>query len=220
MVYGLHWSLAVVTNLDSLLKFCEWEARRPGGGGGGGADSGLHGRAHGGGSILDAWVEGTGQHQGKGVEGEDGVPPRPPCIIYMDSLGMHNAHEVARNLSSWLLQEWRERKSRPSKKPRTESRARQAVEVQEGETGRGECSAAEALLQRGLPLLKPDVPQQENGYDCGVFALQYCEELIARMPNVTTGNLRNRTVPGFSSSMFSQQQMQVTHQCHVPFPVF
>ena len=29
----------------------------------------------------------------------------PPCVVYMDSLDMHDAREVAANLSSWLFHE-------------------------------------------------------------------------------------------------------------------
>ncbi len=141
--------------------------------------------------------------EGGGAEG-----PPPPCIVYMDSMpGLHDAQEAARNLSSWLMHEWRVRKAEPSKRQCTDARQRGASVGDNGEVEGGD--AMGALLAMELPLLKLKVPRQENGFDCGVFVLQYCEELIARMPTVTTGHIQRGTVPGFGPGMFTQQQMTV-----------
>ncbi len=98
VVYGLQRSLAVVTNLDSLLKFCEWEARRPAVAGAGlirGSTAGLTA-----GPVfltLGSKVRGSTRAREWRAKTEC---RRDRRIIYMDSLGMHNAHEVARYLSS------------------------------------------------------------------------------------------------------------------------
>ena len=76
-----------------------------------------------------------------------------------------------------------------------------------GEVEGGDAMGARLAME--LPLLKLKVPWQENGFDCGVFVLQYCEELVARMPTVTAGDIQRGTVPGFGPGMFTQQQMTV-----------
>ena len=132
--------------------------------------------------------------------------PRPPCIIFMDSLNMHRDAEVAVNVSGYLLYEWRAR--------RTDQRAKRAA----GDASSSSSSSSEDddldavvedLLGKGLPLLRPSVPKQLNGWDCGVFALQYAEELFARWPRVDAQTLATQTIRGFSATMFSTADMQV-----------
>jgi len=49
---------------------------------------------------------------------------------------------------------------------------------------RCECNAKKGTLididDRTLPLVYPKVPQQDNGYDCGVFLLLFFEEFLRR----------------------------------------
>jgi len=55
----------------------------------------------------------------------------------------------------------------------------------------------------------PKVPKQNNSCDCGVFALQYAEEVVVRSPDIYPEDLRRNTVSGFGPDMFSVKQMHV-----------
>ena len=59
--------------------------------------------------------------------------------------------------------------------------------------------AVDALLS-GIPIVQPAVPKQVNGFDCGVFALQYAEEMIVRAFQVE----------GFSDKMFTLNDIKVS----------
>jgi Ulp1 family protease len=53
------------------------------------------------------------------------------------------------------------------------------------------------------------IPYQDNGYDCGVFLLQYVEEVVTRWPSITQKDVDARAVPGFNRDMFTPRQMKV-----------
>ena len=59
-----------------------------------------------------------------------------------------------------------------------------------------------------LPLLRPPVPRQTNCCDCGVFCVQYVEELLLRWPAVDDAQLESGCIEGFGKAMFSALQMQ------------
>jgi hypothetical protein len=169
VVGHLHWSVAAVTNLDSIERWCERQAWARGKGRGGSrargvgprgqagtaaegeaeesdsespgaraeakGGSGSHSQDQGQGSAWNEEAGGGGEGlRAKGLRtkstraeagdarGERGRPgggwldggrgeassecePLPPCVVYMDSLDMHDAREVAANLSSWLFHE-------------------------------------------------------------------------------------------------------------------
>ena len=58
------------------------------------------------------------------------------------------------------------------------------------------------------------VPQQINGFDCGLFKLQYVEELMARWPSITQKNVDSSDIAGFNRRMFSPGNMEV-RVCHL-----
>jgi len=51
---------------------------------------------------------------------------------------------------------------------------------------------------------------QNNCCDCGVFALQYAQEVLQRSPDILPDNLRRETVEGFGPHMFSTGDMHVS----------
>jgi len=61
-----------------------------------------------------------------------------------------------------------------------------------------------------LPLLIPSVPKQINFVDCGLFTLKYAEEVVKHFSIVTLKNIEDQTLPGFSSTMFSVNDIKVT----------
>ncbi|GAX11796.1 sentrin-specific protease 7 [Fistulifera solaris] len=70
-----------------------------------------------------------------------------PCLLFFDSLKMHQKDRVHRNVTKWLNAEWmRLRKSAVVEAPFNKS---------------------------SLPVLTPKVPYQNNSWDCGVFVCRY-----------------------------------------------
>jgi Ulp1 family protease len=53
------------------------------------------------------------------------------------------------------------------------------------------------------------VPLQDNGYDCAVYAVQNVEEVVTRWPSITQKDVDARAVPGFNRDMFTPRQMKV-----------
>lgn len=93
----------------------------------------------------------------------------------MDSLNMHSALTVTDNLRGYLRSELAARRKRIAK------RAKRSGEPTEGSIDTSIDAAVDALLS-GMPIAQPAVPKQANGFDCGVFALQYAEEMMVRWP--------------------------------------
>ena len=63
--------------------------------------------------------------------------------------------------------------------------------------------AAVHQLLSDMTLLQPELPKQRNCSDCGVFALQYAEEMMARWPEC------RGQVEGFADDMFTLQTIKV-----------
>jgi len=106
-----------------------------------------------------------------------------PCILHLDSLRLHNSKTIAFNLREYLKRAWVYGKQR----------RREAVEKEMMETGQEEEESVQAIAELphefdevGLPFFSPDVPRQENSYDCGVFVLEYTHHLLTLLPLSTT----------------------------------
>lgn len=122
---------------------------------------------------------------------EDGTPEGSPapCIIIMDSLSLHSSERIRSFLSKYLAQEWKKRRCK-------------VVEEEQPE------SDVIADIHK-LKLLKPKVPVQDNGCDCGMFVCQYVEEVYVRWPEVLSSSLTKQWIPDFTPRMFSVADIQV-----------
>lgn len=88
-----------------------------------------------------------------------------PMIVFLDSLGYHNAKAIAAELRAYLLHEWEDKHNggyalgtdKDSPSPPKSGRGRRAYEIPE----------------EALPLVQPACPAQDNSCDCGVFVLKY-----------------------------------------------
>jgi len=195
-----------------------------------------------------------------------GDSERAPCLVFMDSLNMHAAKKVARDLRAYLKHEWRAK--RPSRTAAASAAAAKTAAVTAaatavGKNGSGnntaggkkvaESSGSVASSSRSgsssssgssdssedgdddeaafeayvdtlfggpsgstlgnarvapLPLLEPPVPRQTNCCDCGVFCVQYVEEVLMRWPSIDDAQLESGSIEGFDKFMFSALHMQ------------
>jgi len=86
-----------------------------------------------------------------------------------------------------------------ARRKRIAKRAKRSGEPTEGSIDTSIDAAVDALLS-GMPIAQPAVPKQANGFDCGVFALQYAEEMMVRWPECRASLIK------FSPSMTSRYQ--------------
>ena len=76
-----------------------------------------------------------------------------PCILFFDSLKCHDARKVTRQLHAFLAKQW-------------------VWENATADTG------GPIFNDSTIPLITPEIPMQDNSCDCGVFLLQYVQELL------------------------------------------
>ena len=146
----------------------EAPAKRPRGGGGcGDADDhagfsdsgdgdesdGAAAAAAGGGEEAKSGGDDPATSGGDG-EFEDALGAGEPCIVFMDSLGMHNHAKVTRWLRQYVAAEW-------------DARHRAT---------RGACPVA-LVDPAAVATVRPRVPTQDNSCDCGVYLLEYAEQV-------------------------------------------
>ncbi len=178
---------------------------------------------------------------------DDSSNERRMCIVFMDSLNMHSAGQVAGNLTNWLQNEWNTRRSAVERRAKriasaakakgscTEGAADAVVANEDSRvldrssSGGGGCGVAcdasigsgvsvaddynkwvAGALSDGLTLLKPKVPRQLNGCDCGVFSLQYAEEMLFRMPFISGADVKAQRIADFTPVMFTPESIQVS----------
>ncbi|CAN0424333.1 unnamed protein product, partial [Laminaria digitata] len=72
-----------------------------------------------------------------------------PCLLFLDSLDMHHATRIWDYLRRYLKEKWKEVS--------------------------GEKGGDAAFDWAELPLVRPRVPVQINGCDCGVYVLRYAK---------------------------------------------
>eukprot|EP00531_Pseudo-nitzschia_arenysensis_P017418 CAMPEP_0116119764 /NCGR_PEP_ID=MMETSP0329-20121206/2819_1 /TAXON_ID=697910 /ORGANISM="Pseudo-nitzschia arenysensis, Strain B593" /LENGTH=1105 /DNA_ID=CAMNT_0003613495 /DNA_START=267 /DNA_END=3584 /DNA_ORIENTATION=+ len=79
------------------------------------------------------------------TQSEDDEDSELPCVLFFDSLNMHQKTRVHRHVMNWLNSEW-QRKNNPEEKP---------------------------FNKQTFKIYDPQVPRQNNGSDCGVFVCRY-----------------------------------------------
>ncbi|CAM9201167.1 unnamed protein product [Chrysoparadoxa australica] len=85
-----------------------------------------------------------------------------PCVLFMDSLNSHKPRRILKYLRAYVEMEWES--LHPGKQVKFD--------------------------EDMMPLVQPKVPGQTNGCDCGVFLLQYAEELYSKWPAITESDIR------------------------------
>ena len=99
-----------------------------------------------------------------------------PCILFMDSLGIHDRPRSCDELRAWLLREWEVRRNGGQRVGGGAAADPPALRLMGG--------GGSTITQAGGPRLHmlrdvvPAAPQQDNGYDCGLFILKYAETIM------------------------------------------
>lgn len=81
-----------------------------------------------------------------------------PYIMYMDSLLLHAASTITRNLRHYLMEEWKARKGPTSPNKELNINANNCITV------------------------KVNVPRQQNGTDCGVYVIENARRVVHHQP--------------------------------------
>ncbi len=81
-----------------------------------------------------------------------------PYIMFMDSLQLHAAATITRNLRNYLMEEWKARKSATAK-------------IKELNINANNCIT-----------LRINVPRQRNGTDCGVYVVENARRVVQQQP--------------------------------------
>mmetsp|Transcript_2711 Transcript_2711/g.5860 ORF Transcript_2711/g.5860 Transcript_2711/m.5860 type:complete len:1453 (-) Transcript_2711:112-4470(-) len=92
-----------------------------------------------------------GKVEGSGTKPES----KYPCMLFMDSLRMHDSNDIKKNIYSWLNKEWNRLKSGDTSIEASSSDKRKV------------------FRPKSFPCHSPEVPRQRNGCDCGVFVCRY-----------------------------------------------
>ncbi|CAN0449466.1 unnamed protein product, partial [Ectocarpus sp. 12 AP-2014] len=67
--------------------------------------------------------------------------------------------------------------------------------------------------QELLPLVRPLAPQQDNGSDCGMYALRYAKEICKKWPMVTGADVDDNMRQHCSPDLFSL--LEIVHDRRV-----
>ena len=204
--YSLHWSLcAVVRPLQWLIRnYCK-----------------------------DAIELRESMEEMKSASEDDSSSNDDGCLLFLDSLNMHDMKTVHRDVSNYLSNEW---KSKHLK------RIDQYKATSTSSTAEGAAAAAAAAAQNGSPstsgiysssqrraidailadkvnlndgenifkeirCVKCKVPIQENGFDCGVFVIKFVETLLEVFPTSRESDIDDKMRSQLHGKWFTQQDI-------------
>ncbi|EGC36291.1 hypothetical protein DICPUDRAFT_32083 [Dictyostelium purpureum] len=102
-------------------------------------------------------------------EFETATETNKPLIIFLDSLNSQSLLVITKKIREYLTIEWKHKKSDPSNGTIPER----------------------VFTSKNLPLVRANVPKQDNLFDCGVFLLHYIE-LFCRNPETNFNDPLNR----------------------------
>ena len=110
--------------------------------------------------------------------------------IIMDPISdAHPRAEIANALRQYLVDEF------AAKKTRT------------WDTACGVTSNEILDILRTLPVVAPDIPTQNNTWDCGLYSVKYTEDFFKIWPTISANDAANNRVPGFTNEMFTGDEI-------------
>ena len=123
-----------------------------------------------------------------------------PCILFFDSLGLHDAAWICALLREYLnclIAARNERQAvdaadaaaegatEPGPRGGSNKRRRDGTTKTDGQPDLDLLPVLEEVFtEETLPLIKPPVPMQDNTYDCGVFVLAYADAVLDACPHI------------------------------------
>ena len=102
---------------------------------------------------------------------------KAPCILFLDSLKYHNESTVRRHVYAFLNHQWQWSHG-PGRWKKRECGYLWGREGTAAPDGGGETKPLDVFNSSTMPFICPDVQRQDNSCDCGVFVLQYVEEVV------------------------------------------
>ena len=117
-------------------------------------------------------------------------PSRRPCIVHMDPISdRHPQAEIANALRQYLVDEFAAKKA------------------QTWDPACGVTSNEILDILRTLPVVAPDIPTQNNTWDCGLYSVKYTEDFFKIWPTISANDAANNRVPGFTNKMFTGDEI-------------
>ena len=104
-----------------------------------------------------------------------------PCILHLDSLDMHSCTKQCNICKEYLKDEWKAKMS--EKHSDHEEVAMDVIDK--------------------LTYVKCKVPQQVNGYDCGIYICKFVETLFHKLPTSTPEDIKNQFTNWWNPKSYS-----------------
>jgi len=112
-----------------------------------------------------------------------------PCLLVMDSLGMHDPAKYTKLVKNYLVDEYVARSSR---------------------LGLGHIrEELEEISERiqAMKFCKVPIPRQSNGYDCGVYVIKYINYVLEMNPSSNEHDITTNFRDFFKENRFSQDDI-------------
>lgn len=113
-----------------------------------------------------------------------------PCLLVMDSLGMHDPVKFSKIIKTYLVDEYV---------------ARSSI----GGTLRHTRDEIEVISKRiqAMKYYKVHLPRQRNGYDCGVYVIKYLRYVFETNPSSTQNDIALNFNNSFKNNRFNQSDI-------------
>ncbi|DBA05391.1 TPA: hypothetical protein N0F65_007553 [Lagenidium giganteum] len=145
-------------------------------------------------ATVDLVDDGTDSSKEQAVEEEVAAYKnerlqRPPCILFLDSLKCHRKNKFCAVIKSYLESEWNYRQSQLSSADGND--------------------IITTFDPSAITVFDPDIPQQTNSSDCGVFLLMYAAEILRRFPaGITADHIADKFMSSLSSGIFKSDHVR------------
>lgn len=153
------------------------------------------------------------------VEGEDKIAVTPPLVTDKDGNVMEESQPASDDLvdtptpsqqpprsSSRVSSNAKRRLANANTPASVSSSAQKAKKIMKEKDQ--ETLALEAFLKSLPPAVKCAVPQQHNGYDCGVFVIRFAEMVMNKQPTTTECDIQEKFRSQFMKE-FSQKDIDL-----------
>lgn len=107
------------------------------------------------------------------------------CFLHFDSCkyqSRHKTKEIYHVITNFLSHEWNSKKK---------------TSIQDNDKNNF----------KGLPIIRPLCPKQENGYDCGPFLIKYVEKFLALFPETSINDISSKMKDSLKANMFNQSEV-------------